>query len=134
MAAPLSIHSFLLGARTEAAKYIPANPFYNDAIDRNTAERVITLSRLPILRKSSIRGCYAVTFICPVRRSIVHSLLDQKPDLSVEVVDLGGARSETFTTIYDLLSALISRSVLSPSPSSAESFHLRVGATADPVN
>jgi hypothetical protein len=134
MSSDLTIHSFLLGARTEAAKRIPENPFYNGTMDRITAERLILVSRLPILRKSSITGMYAVTFICPVRRTVIHSLLDQRDDLSVVVCDLrSGETPQVFSTIYDLLTEIISPDVLSAlsSTSSSESFPITHDSTRD---
>lgn len=135
MSSELTIHSFLLGARTETAKRIPNNPFYNGTMDRATAERVIVVSRLPILRKSSMTGLYAVTFICPVRRTIIHSLLDQRDDLSVVVCDLrSGGTPQVFSTIYDLLTEIISSDVLYAlsSTTSSESFPITRGSTSDP--
>jgi hypothetical protein len=107
MSIPLTIGSFLLGYRTAAAQNITSNPFYNAWADRGSAESYVWRCGYPILRDSSRRGLFAITFICRVRGTMIHSLLRQNSDLSVECLNDEGEITQYFTDIYELLDGVI---------------------------
>ena len=107
MPIPLTINSFLLGYRTETAKTIIHNPFYNVLYDRSTAEAAVVKDGLPILRDSSHHGLYAVTFHCSQRKRIVHSLLRENSDNSIDVLSEAYVVYHKYSNIYELLSLLL---------------------------
>lgn len=107
VAMPYTIFSFLTGQRTEEAKVIRANPFYNDVATRESAEFLVSHFGQPVLRKSSRVGLYAATYYCLQRRTIVHSLLRQHADLSINVLTDAGVPCEHYADIYELLVLLI---------------------------
>ena len=107
MSIPLTIGSFLVGYRTAAARHIPSNPFYNVWAERGSAESYVARCGYPILRDSSRRGLFAVTFMCRERGRMTHSLLRQNSDLSVECLNDEGEITQYFTDVYELLEAVI---------------------------
>jgi hypothetical protein len=109
MPLPLTINSFLLGYRTEAAKVISNNPFYHPLYDRASAELGVHRYGFPVLRESSRRGLYAITYRCLARGQIVHTLLRQNADLSIDVLNDDGATIESYTNIYELLALVLWR-------------------------
>lgn len=119
----LTISSFLSGSRDEASKVISYNPFYNPSLDREGALFHVITNRLPVLRNSSYTGLYAITYICYRRYSIIHTLLRQNADLSVDVLREPDVVIEHFNDIYELLDVVLRRDVLP-----------RRGDTCDPVN
>jgi hypothetical protein len=104
-----SIASFLHGERTDAARVIPHNPFYSNLANRETAALTVMEFGLPVLRRSSIAGCYAITYLCPVRRTVVHSLLRQNADTSIDLLNDRGFVIERYASIYDLLLLVLGR-------------------------
>ena len=87
---------------------IQNNPFYNPTVTREQATRMINDSHLmPILRRSSHDGLYAVTYYCDVRRSVIHSLLRQNADLSIDVLDDDHNIYNHYDNIYSLLLLIV---------------------------
>lgn len=107
MTTPLSISSFLSGVRTTEALVVIHSPFFNDLADRESAEFMVNPYRGPVLRHSSRNGLYAVTYYCLTRRTIMHTLLRQNADLSVDVLTDAGVPTEHYANIYDLLTVII---------------------------
>ncbi len=103
MSAPLTISSFLAGARTADALAVTRNPFFNVLADRESAEVLVAYYGIPVLRHSSRTGLYAATYYCVVRRAILHTLFRQNTDLSVDVLTDDNTPSTRYTNIYDLL-------------------------------
>ena len=104
---PYTIFSFLTGERSEAAKVIYANPFYNDVATRDSAEFLVQHFGLPVLRRSSRPGLYAATYYCLTRRTLIHTLLRQNADLSIDVLTNAGVPCEHYADIYELLALVI---------------------------
>ncbi len=107
--ATLSVSSFLSGVRNELGRSIIHNPFFNPFLDRYAAERQVVHYRLPVLRHSSYEGFYAVTYICYRRRALVHTLLRQNADNSVDVLDDSRNAIEHYADIYALLDIVLDR-------------------------
>ena len=107
MSLPLTIHSFLLGHQTEEGKIIYQNPFYNSILDRSAAEMAVMNYGFPVLRNSSRPGLYAITYYCGIRRALVHSLLRQNADLSVDTLSDTHGVYERCRDIYQLLTVVI---------------------------
>lgn len=103
MAVPYTILSYLQGHRGETAKVVTRNPFFSALADRESAEIMVRNHGFPILRHSSHIGCYAITYYCPVRRNIIHTLFRQNMDLTIDVLNDAGFTIEHYATIYDLL-------------------------------
>ena len=107
MSIPLTIGSFLVGYRTAAARHITSNPFYNPWADRDSAESYVWRCGYPILRDSSRRGLFAITFMCRERGTMIHSLLRQNRDLSIDCLNDEGQITQHFTDVYELLERVI---------------------------
>ena len=107
MSVPLTIGNFLIGYRTAAGAAITSNPFYNRLLDRTSAELYVRGCGYPVLRPSSRRGFYAITYNCRVRRMIIHSLLRQNADLSIDCLNDAGEITSYHTDLYELLEGII---------------------------
>jgi hypothetical protein len=107
MSVPLTIGSFLLGYRTSAARSIPHNPFYNPWADRASAEDYVRRCGYPLLRDSSRRGLFAITYVCRVDRRILHTLLRQNADLTIDCLTDDGLICQHFVDIYELLEGVV---------------------------
>ncbi len=116
MTTPLSITSFLSGTRTTDALTVIRNPFFNVLADRESAEVLVSYYGNPVLRHSSRIGLYAVTYYCLARRTIVHTLIRQNADLSVDVLTDAGVPIEHYASIYDLLTLIIWGPPATPRP------------------
>jgi len=102
------IIEFLTGGRPAAGLVVSANPFYNAHSTRAHAESAVSsYYTWPIIRPSSHAGFYAVTFFCKIRRCVIHSLLRQNADLSVDVLDDAHNVYARYVNIYELLSVII---------------------------
>jgi hypothetical protein len=119
--ATLTVSSFLSGARNEDGKSILHNPFFNPFLDRYSAERQVIHYRLPVIRNSSYEGFYAVTYICYRRRGIVHTLLRQNADNSVDVLDDRFNACEHYADIYTLLDIVLDHNGAPPTPRGGDS-------------
>jgi hypothetical protein len=93
---------------------IPTHPFFIAGIDREAAERTALRSGHPVLRTSSVEGHYAVTYYCPQRHRIIHTLLRQKADNSIEVVHPTGIVCGYYTDVTELLACLTYRPPVLP--------------------
>jgi len=107
MPIPLTINSFILGYRNEEGKLITSNPFFHSLYDRVSAELGVMRYGFPVLRDSSRHGLYAVTYRCLIRGRIIHTLLRQNSDLTIDILDDGERQIESFTTIYDLIALIM---------------------------
>jgi hypothetical protein len=61
------------------------NPLYIEGADRAVAEYIIMRDSIPIIRRSSREGFYAIT--CRVFTNLVHVLFRQNADGTIDILD-----------------------------------------------
>jgi hypothetical protein len=83
------------------------HPFFLAGVDRGTAERMVSYNRWPILRTSSVEGRYAATYYCRKRFRIVHTLIRQNADNSVEDISPEGVVWGHYRTLDEFVSILV---------------------------
>jgi hypothetical protein len=103
----LTISSYLRGHRTAEGYWIRSNPFYNAAHHRYSATVYVQLYAIPVLRDSSVDGYYAVTHMNHGR--VIHTLLRQNADGSVDVMTESGAVQQHFATLYAVLDTVLTQ-------------------------
>ena len=101
----LTISSYLQGHRTAEGSWIPTNPFYNTVHHRYSATTCVQLYNIPILRNSSVNGFYAITHM--YRSRVVHTLLRQNRDGSVDIMTESGEVSQHFANLYEVLNTIL---------------------------
>ena len=101
----LTVSSYLRGHRTAEGSKIPFNPFYNATHHRYSAAAYVQTYRLPVLRNSSVDGFYAITHMYGHR--VLHTLLRQNGDGSVDVMSETGAVLEHYETLYAILDRIL---------------------------
>ena len=129
----LSVSSFLSGARDTTGKEVLRNPFFNPLVDRAGAELQVIHYRLPVIRNSSHRGLYAISYICYRRRTLVHTLFRQNADYSVDVMTDSGGVCEHYNDVYELLDIVLERYGVPTSPRTLASPTAPQGEDHDPV-
>jgi hypothetical protein len=68
---------------------ICSHPFFRDC-DREAATLYTLRTRLPVLRNSSLTGKYAFTFYSLTHSEVVHLLIVEDPDGSIENISESG--------------------------------------------
>ena len=101
----LTISSYLRGHRTAEGYWIRSNPFYSAAHHRYSAAVYVQLYAIPILRDSSVDGYYAVTHMN--RGRVIHTLLRQNADGSVDVMTESGAVQQHLANLYEVLDTIL---------------------------
>jgi hypothetical protein len=86
---------------------ILTHPFFLAGVDRGTAERMVSYNRWPILRTSSVAGRYAVTYYCRKRLRIVHTLIRQNADNSLEDISPEGVVWGHYMNLEEFVHILI---------------------------
>ena len=132
----LTISSYLRGHRTAEGYWIRSNPFYNAAHHRYSATVYVQLYAIPILRDSSVDGYYAVTHMNHGR--VIHTLLRQNADGSVDVMSESGVVQQRFVNLYVVLDTILTQMgcaahdlPATPTPSSQAS--IVSYSTSDPI-
>lgn len=133
----LTISSYLRGHRTAEGYWIRSNPFYSAAHHRYSAAMYVQLYAIPVLRDSSVDGYYAVTHMNHGR--VIHTLLRQNADGSVDVMTESGAVQQHFANLYEVLDTILTqmgymRVLVPPSPQAAPPLPLSSASTCDPIN
>jgi hypothetical protein len=54
---------------------ITSHPQFRPDLDRIASEAAVARAKVPVFRRSSVPGHYVLTFFCPKRKMIIHSLL-----------------------------------------------------------
>jgi len=103
----LTISSYLRGHRTAEGYWIRSNPFYNAAHHRYSATAYVQLYAIPVLRDSSVDGYYAVTHMN--RGCVIHTLLRQNADGSVDVMSESGVVQQRFVNLYVVLDTILTQ-------------------------
>ncbi len=103
----LTLSSYLRGHRTAEGYWIRSNPFYNAAHHRYSATVYVQLYKIPVLRDSSVDGFYAVTHMN--KGHVVHTLLRQNADGSVDVMTESGVVQQHFATLYIVLDIILTQ-------------------------
>ena len=91
-------------SRDPAGYWIRSHPFYNPAHHRYSAVSYVQTYRLPVLRDSSVDGFFAITYMYNGR--VVHTLLRQNADASIDIMTENGAVSRHYATLYDVFDAI----------------------------
>jgi hypothetical protein len=96
------------------ASYISNSPFFVPWFTRDSATAHVQTTRGPVLRTSSIRGFYALTYV-DREYGIIHTLLRQNPDATVDVMNSDTKTVYSrFRTVHDLLRAVLAAPAAAP--------------------
>jgi hypothetical protein len=93
-----------VASRDPSGYWVRSHPFYNPAHHRYSAVSYVQTYRLPVLRDSSVDGFFAITYLYNGR--IIHTLLRQNADASIDIMTEHGAVSRHYSTLYDVFDAI----------------------------